>query len=239
MSKFNKLFIWVILFQLVILCVIIVKYSYVLFLWKEYLVKTIPVDPRDYLRWDYVTLSYPISSYSWEIVWLKGELDKITWYKVYIIPTIIENNKIDWIKQVLAVKPDSWDYIEWKISSYYGKVDYKLSYMLSGQSIEKDYEGWSSYGFKNWDQIKIVLDNNSNIIEILDLKQKSYYSDYKIIDWKIISYNSHYVYRFDFWADKYFIKENTGKSIEDAIRSWNVYAKWKVLNWKVVIDWLE
>lgn len=237
MSKFNKLFIGVILIQLVLLSIIILKYSSVLIFGKTYLIKTLPVDPRDIFRWDYVTLRYPISTYSWNISWVEKKYDRLIGSSVYIVPMLSWDREIVWIKELLFKKPQQ-DHIEWKVSSYNWMVDYKVSFDLSGVNYIQTYQWWDYYRsqFFTWDSVNVLVDTDWKIVSLYDNKFKETYADYSIVSWKILSVDSHYTYTFDFWADKYFVQEHSWKDIEKSINDWEVLASWKVLDGKVVLD---
>jgi len=58
----NKLFIWIGVFWLIIIVLFIVSKEFTLQTGKEVLLETVPVDPRDLFRGDYVILSYQISN---------------------------------------------------------------------------------------------------------------------------------------------------------------------------------
>ncbi len=232
----------IVLFQLVMLWAIIYRYSTVLLYWEKVIIKAIPVDPRDYFRGDYVILGYDINSYeisTWQNIFLK-ENDN-----VFIVPKFNSGWVVDGIKNISLEVPLDTLYFKWKIRSISWIANFKVKVFSWNQEHIKDYkmEYYNDYYQKKyikWEKVALSL-NMSGDIQYLyeyndDFKESSdMYSSTK--KWEIVEV-SNIINKFniDYWVDRFFVKEWTGKEIEDEISKDWVYAVWKVKNGKIVVE---
>lgn len=238
--KNNKLFFWIaIVLQIVILVIIIIRYSSVLIGWTEILIKARPVDPLDLFRGEYVTLAYSIDSFEHNLgsgVYTMGET-------VYILPEFGKDWKIvDSIKNVLKEPPSDWLYFQAKIKQISKKVDYVLSYM----SWWVEYTGsYSNFVYLDdgigdvWDDISVYMNWDWTISYFYkktdngDLAMdQAYLKSWKILK-KSMVFDS---ISLDYWVDRFFVKEWTAKDIEKGIREDSVYVIWKVKSGRIVVD---
>jgi uncharacterized membrane-anchored protein len=84
-----KALIITIIWMMVFFLWVIITQEYTLYSWEEIYLETVPVDPRDLLRWDYVTLRYAF------------ENDEL------VENYIIQNNIQDWTPLYISFRKDS------------------------------------------------------------------------------------------------------------------------------------
>lgn len=150
--------------------------EYVLMSWEKVYLKTIPVDPRDFLRWDYVILSYEIEHdkqtkdfiksnelKKWDILYFQLNKDENNlWTLENISFNKPENNKL-YIKWVYN-DPESWritpfDLWVWKFfvpEWRWREVERIISWIEVLVSVEKSwiakvvdlYYKWEKIDFK-------------------------------------------------------------------------------------------
>lgn len=240
MNKKYLAFWVVVLLQILILSWIIAKYSYVLITWTEIQVKTIPVDPRDIFRGDYVTLSYDINTYSisWDQNYSNNE-------NLFVVPKM-EGNKVTWIESITKESP-IWLYFKAKVESINSIANMQIKVYWTWWWFEiKEYTKtyYSDYlNFWEWDKLKVYLTKTGSINYI--------YKDYNQVNQKKIdtftdTYRAGEIIKIqkiakqiilDYNANRFFIKEWTWKEIEKQIRENTVYAVWKVSkSWKIVVS---
>lgn len=97
-------------FWIIIICTFTLQQEYLLFKGKEVLLKTIPVDPRDLFRGDYVVLNYEIAQIPKNYRNHHFEFNKT----VYVTLDIDKNN-IGHIKSITKYKPSTNFFLEGKI----------------------------------------------------------------------------------------------------------------------------
>ncbi len=102
--------------QLVILWIIIGKYSYVVVTWTEIIVKTRGYDPRDLFRWEYVSINYDISSYTgsnYQSGLCEGGYGGSRGKQIFVVPSLDEKNYVRWIEKIVS---DKIFLEEWKLA---------------------------------------------------------------------------------------------------------------------------
>jgi uncharacterized membrane-anchored protein len=121
MSKRNVI-IWVVAFWMAAVLGFVWYMEYVKSKWEIVIVKVIPVDPRDFFRWDYVTLSFPFSRPSGENVdktniyaayskWVDNRLIEVTWY--------VNKMPLGWRAIKWSYPNDNWSRLEFWIEQFY------------------------------------------------------------------------------------------------------------------------
>lgn len=151
----KNIFIIIFLWLLIISSFVFVQ-EFTLHTGKEVLLKTVPVDPRDLLRGDYVILNY-------EIAQLHGEEFPYN-STVYMILDTDENN-IAYDKYISFDKPSDRLYLKGKV----GKCDTNIPLYKSGKCVNFGIESYfvkEGYG-KDLEQdlregalVKVVIDRN-------------------------------------------------------------------------------
>lgn len=124
----KKYFTIVVSLWLSIISIFVITQEYTLRTGKEVLLRTVPVDPRDLLRGDYVILNYEIS-----------QIPKYAKYDynetVYVL--LKTNNKnIAGVKQVLYKKPEKGLYLEGKIGTCPSTIPFFRGGKCIGYGIE-------------------------------------------------------------------------------------------------------
>ncbi len=100
---------WIIAFFWIVIAI----QEYTLMSWEEIFLETAPVDPRDLLRWDYVTLRYAFESDE-KIENYITQNNLQDWNTIYIsFIKDTDNNGI--VSQVSETKPDSGIFIKVKV----------------------------------------------------------------------------------------------------------------------------
>ncbi len=143
----NK-FIYVIIFRLILILGFIWYKEYTNIFWKTIYIKTRPVDPRDIFLWDYVNLSYELSSYNCNLV----NLDK----NLYILLNLDKDN-IAYGYWCTNMKPTTWLFILGK--QYNNRILFGIEKYFVQEWKWKDMEKyiWNSL-------VEIKLDNNWNAL---------------------------------------------------------------------------
>jgi len=232
------LLIWlVILLQLLVLWWIIYKYQSVLNYWKQVFVKIQPVDPRDIFRWDYVVLNYDISQFSWDT--------NITWdhnKSVYVVPTLSWDTII-WISKILE-NPSNDFFIKSKLWYINTETNMKIRILSSSWEIIKTYNSYYQDNYKVGDKLKVYfygswVEEISYIEDANSIENDYYKKNYTLFTWEIVDLNQIKTINLQYSADRFFVKEWTGKEIEQNLRDGDSYASWKVWeNWEIVVDWI-
>lgn len=253
----NKKIIYVvcaILLQLILLWWIIYRYQSVLSFWDRVVVPVQFYDPRDVFRWDYVTLSYSISRFTWENLntFVSGDYKwyyRSKWEKIFIIPKMSGDNVI-WVERVSKYKPtDAKIYFQSQPYNYLSTLyTIKLNIPTSSWIQMRTFDtSWISYDYTTWDLVRIYYVNPEWITwfksqsAILNLSSTGY--DYKYsenyITWTVQSISSLNELQVDYWADRFFIKEWSWRDLEEKIRENKINAIWRVKDWKIIVEALE
>lgn len=104
--------------------------EYILFKGKEVLLKTIPVDPRDLFRGDYVVLNYEIAQiprkYNYE------------YNKTVYVSLNVDKNNVGHIRSIASHKPNNNLYLQGKI----GRCNTTISFFKTGKCINYGIESY-------------------------------------------------------------------------------------------------
>ena len=144
---------------LLLICSFVIKNEYTLQTGREVLLRTVPVDPRDLLRGDYVILNYEISQYPMDSNYNYND-------DVYVLLGI-DNKNIASIRSVVKSKPEKSLYLKGKIvncptsfSLFRGGkcIGYGIeSYFVkegTGRELEKN--------LRNGTLVKVAIDKNGS-----------------------------------------------------------------------------
>ncbi len=132
----KKIVLGIIIFWTAILAIFILSNASPLFVGREVLLKTVPVDPRDLLRGDYVTLSYEISApQNLKTDNLKSDST------VYVVLKVDEDN-VATVDYVNSEVPHNEFFIKGKVrNKWRARVEYGIeSYFVkegSGRVLER------------------------------------------------------------------------------------------------------
>ncbi len=149
---------FIIILWLTIISIFVLTQQFTLLTGKEVLLKTVPVDPRDLLRGDYVILNYeiaqiPNSDYAYNSI-------------VYVSLNTDDNN-VGYIKDISYTKPSDSLYLKGKV----GKCETNIPVFKSGKCINYGIESYfvkEGSGKKlentlgNGALVKVVIDKNGN-----------------------------------------------------------------------------
>ena len=135
---------------------------------KEVLLKTVPVDPRDFMRGDYVILNYDISTPK---AILNEKISKRLKYrqKVYISLDVDENG-IAHAKSMSIEKPKNKEYfIRGEVLNYKNSIEYGIeTYFVkenTGKEIEKNIqEGMLA-------KVKIDKNGKAKIVDLIKISK--------------------------------------------------------------------
>lgn len=144
---------------LFLICVFVMRNEYILQTGREVLLKTVPVDPRDLLRGDYVILNYEISQYP---------MDRNYNFNDTVYVLLRTNNKnIASIKSVVKYKPENELFLKGKI----GHCASTIPFFRGGKCVEYGIESYfvkEGTGLKlekdlrNGALVKVAIDKNGN-----------------------------------------------------------------------------
>ena len=108
---------------------------------EEVLLKTLPVDPRDLFRGDYVILRYDVSRVDTTATTLKAS-DVQIWSTVYVVLDI-SDDRISSMKDIVRDKPSAWTFIRGTVKDTYSttlSVEYGIESYFVPENTGKDIE---------------------------------------------------------------------------------------------------
>jgi uncharacterized membrane-anchored protein len=156
--KKKSIFIAILIFWLLLIFGLILFKQYTLWTGQEILLKTVPVDPRDFFRGDYVILSYEISRIDKSKETLKSFKEGETVY----VSLNINENKLASFKAISQKKPTNKTFLKGRITRInYNRlfIEYGIeSYFVpegKGYQIENQIEDL---------QVKIAVDKSGNAV---------------------------------------------------------------------------
>jgi uncharacterized membrane-anchored protein len=163
----KRLFFIIGIFWIVLLGVVIVSKEFTLKTGDEILLKTIPIDPRDLFRGDYVVLKYEITNID-ENIYSLSSADFNVGDKIHVILNKGQKN-IASISGISKVPPKNGLYIKGTVKSRYARqliVEYGIeSYFVpegKGEELERNRQGL---------YVKVKIDKFGNAI-ITELVRK-------------------------------------------------------------------
>lgn len=221
--------IWV---PVIILLAMIVRYQSIVLTGTEVHVLVQGYDPRDIFRGDYVMLSYPVNQRNGSVVTWAGY-----WKTIYVTPSMSGSEFVS-ISALSLERPASWLFFKARIVSTPQRsqkiyIEYSSGKIQTGFWYDShNYEPFAT-GYQLWDKVQIVdyvRDDTTNFY-IADRFQNSrnFSSDMRYLTGTITqAFPELTSLSLTYSTDKFFVKEWTGRPIEDSIRTGTVYAIWKV-----------
>jgi len=133
-----KALLWVIGIIVVFVVWFVVVQEYTLQTWEEVYLETMPVDPRDPLRWDFVVLRYEIERDEKIQSFINSNTIAMVGKTIFI--ALKKENDIVVVDSVSLNKPKSWLFIRWKIGEWSWVDLWIWKYFVpegTGKEIEK------------------------------------------------------------------------------------------------------
>ena len=162
-----KVFIWILVWLVITFVWFIAINEFTLQTGEDVYFQTVPVDPRDILRWDYVILSYDFeqdeilrnfvtqnNTQAWDILYLSFDLD---------------SDKLATLSSVTDTKPSEWVFLQvkkrdstWRVSSIETWIWKYFVPQWTGREIERI----------RWDMLVHTKVDTSGKAQIVDLYYK-------------------------------------------------------------------
>jgi uncharacterized membrane-anchored protein len=130
--------------QLLILVAMIVSRAIPLVTGQTVLVRVQPVDPRDFFRGDYVTLSYDFSRARVDSIQGLSVEERSRWSKLegrtVYVPLVPDSDRVHWrAKQATVVKPDGGTFLQGQLTSY-GRLQFGIEAYYVQEGTGRRYE---------------------------------------------------------------------------------------------------
>lgn len=144
----------IIILWLIIISSFVLTQQFTILTGKEVLLKTVPIDPRDLLRGDYVILNYEIAQIP--------NYDFAYNSTVYVSLNI-DNDKIGHIKDISYVKPSSNLYLKGKVGNCNMFTTSKcVNFGIESYFVKEGTGRKLENNLRNGTLVKVVIDKNGN-----------------------------------------------------------------------------
>jgi uncharacterized membrane-anchored protein len=216
--KRQYLIILAIIFQIIILWSFVIRYEILKATGYTIYIPLRGYDPTDIWRGDFVNLAYELP-YSGT-----GQVYNIK----YIVPTM-SGTTITNIQELSEKKPSEWLYFQ--VESAWTNMNQDIIILTeNGEKVYKNtncestqYSSWVQVEYESWGR-------NDTISWISPIKTRIDKEEYKQGTIKSVGPCTWSISFRTNQTDRWFVKEGTGKNLEDKIREENMYAEWKL--WK-------
>lgn len=144
---------------LLIICCFVIKNEYTLQTGKEVLLKTVPVDPRDLLRGDYVILNYEISQYPMSKNFNFNDT-------VYVLLRTNDKNVAS-IRRIVKSKPEKCLYLKGKVDHCQSIIPLFrggkcISYGIESYFVKEGTGRELERNLRKGTLVKVSVDKNGN-----------------------------------------------------------------------------